>query len=128
MSDPLPAAATRAPSLADKLLYGVGEMPITVILVLFCYNSVMGLPATWVGAGIFLGLVVDALADPYVGYLSDRTRHRFGRRHAFMLPGALLMGPCLFLLFSPPRNLGHAGLFVWLLLCSLALRVTSAVY
>ena len=54
--------------------------------------------------------------------------HRFGRRHAFMLPGALATGPLFFLLFSPPRSLGHAGLFVWLLVCSIGVRVASAVY
>jgi GPH family glycoside/pentoside/hexuronide:cation symporter len=120
--------------LSAKMLYGVGEMPITVLMVLsglfmlFFYNSVMGLPSALVGIGLSSSLVVDALLDPYIGHLSDRAKHRFGRRHIFMLPGALIVGPCFFLLFSPPRNLGHAGLFVWLLACSIALRASSAVY
>src|SRR5580692_8547078 len=89
--------------LSTKLVYGVGEMPITTLMVLFglfalfFYNSVMGLPASLVGAGIASGLVFDALLDPYIGYLSDRSKGKLwvslGRRHAFMLPGALLMGP-----------------------------------
>ena len=120
--------------LSAKLLYGVGEMPITVLMVLsglfmlFFYNSVMGLPSALVGIGLASSLVVDALLDPYIGHLSDRTSHRFGRRHIFMLPGALVLGPCFFLLFSPPRSLGHTGLFVWLLAWSIALRAASAVY
>jgi len=120
--------------LSAKLLYGVGEMPITVLMVLsglfmlFFYNSVMGLPSALVGIGLASSLVVDALLDPYIGHLSDRTSHRFGRRHIFMLPGALVMGPCFFLLFSPPRSLGHTGLFLWLLACAIALRAASAVY
>jgi len=117
-----------------KLLYGVGEMPITVLMVLsglfmlFFYNSVMGLPSALVGIGLSASLVVDALLDPYIGHISDRTRHRLGRRHVFMLPGALIVGPCFFLVFSPPRSLGHAGLFVWLLVWSVALRASSAAY
>jgi GPH family glycoside/pentoside/hexuronide:cation symporter len=128
------AAGPRPLPLSAKLLYGVGEMPITVLMVLsglfmlFFYNSVMGLPSALVGIGLASSLVVDALLDPYIGHISDRTRHRFGRRHIFMLPGALAMGPCFLLLFSPPRSLGHAGLFVWLLACSIALRAASAVY
>jgi Na+/melibiose symporter-like transporter len=120
--------------LSAKLLYGVGEMPITVLMVLsglfmlFFYNSVMGLPSALVGIGLAASLVVDALLDPYIGHISDRTCHRFGRRHIFMLPGALVMGPCFFLLFSPPRSLGHTGLFVWLLAWAIALRAASAVY
>jgi Na+/melibiose symporter-like transporter len=109
-------------------------MPITVLMVLsglfmlFFYNSVMGLPSILVGIGLSCSLVVDALLDPYIGHVSDRTRHSFGRRHLFMLPGALVTGPCFFMLFSPPRSLGHTGLFVWLLAWSIALRAASAVY
>jgi len=120
--------------ISAKLLYGIGEMPITVLMVLsglfilFFYNSVMGLPASLVGVGLFATLALDAITDPLIGHLSDRSRFRLGRRHAFMLPGALGMGPCFFLLFSPPRALGHTGLFLWLLLTMVALRATSAIY
>ena len=127
-------AETRPLAISAKLLYGVGEMPITVLMVLsglfilFFYNSVMGLPAGLVGIGLFASLALDAVTDPLIGHLSDRTRHRLGRRHAFMLPGALGMGPCFYLLFSPPRTLGHTGLFVWLVVTMIALRATSAIY
>jgi hypothetical protein len=128
------AAEPRPLPLSAKLLYGVGEMPITVLMVisglfmLFFYNSVMGLPSALVGIGLSFSLVLDALLDPFIGHISDRTSHRFGRRHVFMLPGSLIVGPSFFLLFSPPRGLGHAGLFVWLLVWSIALRAASAVY
>lgn len=128
------SAEPRPLPLATKLLYGVGEMPITVLMVLsglfmlFFYNSVMGLPAGLVGVGLSSSLVLDALLDPFIGHISDRTRHWFGRRHIFMLPGALITGPAFFLLFSPPRHLSHAGLFVWLLACAIGLRAASAVY
>ncbi len=121
-------------ALSAKLLYGVGEMPITVLMVLsglyilFFYNSVMGLPATLVGFGLFASLALDAVTDPLIGHLSDRSRHPLGRRHIFMLPGALGMGPCLYLLFSPPRSLNHTGLFFWLMGSMIALRATSAIY
>lgn len=120
--------------LSAKLLYGVGEMPITVLMflsgffLLFFYKSVMGLPPVLAGIGPSISLVIDAMLDPYIGHLSDRTQNRLGRRHAFLLPGALAMGPCFFLLFSPPQHLGTVGLFVWLLLCSIVLRFTSALY
>jgi len=128
------AADPRPLPLFAKLLYGVGDMPITVLMVLsglfilFFYNSVMGLPASLVGIGVSASLVLDAVLDPYIGHVSDRTRHRLGRRHAFMLPGALATGPLFFLLFSPPRSLGHTGLFLWLLACSIGVRAASAVY
>jgi glycoside/pentoside/hexuronide:cation symporter, GPH family len=120
--------------LAAKLLYGVGEMPITVLMflsgffLLFFYKSVMGLPPALAGAGLSASLVLDAFLDPYIGHLSDRSRHRWGRRHIYMLPGALAMGAFFFLLFSPPQGLSQPLLFGWLLGCSILLRFTSAVY
>jgi GPH family glycoside/pentoside/hexuronide:cation symporter len=117
-----------------QLFYGIGEIPITLtmglmgIFVLFFYNSVMGLPAVLAGFGVTAGLVVDAMLDPYIGYRSDQCGHKLGRRHAFMLFGALAMGPCFCLLMSPPRNLGTIPLFCWLLVCSVAFRFTMAVY
>ena len=127
-------AEPRPLAISAKLLYGVGEIPITVLMVLsglfilFFYNSVMGVPATLVGIGLFATLALDAVTDPLIGHLSDRTRSRLGRRHVYMLPGALCMGPCFYLLFSPPRTLGHTGLFFWLLGSMIALRATSAIY
>lgn len=127
-------AEPRPLAISAKLLYGVGEMPITILMVLsglfilFFYNSVMGLPASLVGIGLFASLALDAITDPLIGHLSDRSQHRLGRRHVFMLPGALGMGPCFFLLFSPPRTLGHTGLFLWLMGSMVALRATSAIY
>lgn len=134
MSTGMVAAQTPALPWAAKLYYGVGEIPITVTMVMFglfamfFYNSVMGLPAALVGIGIAAGLGVDAVVDPYIGYRSDRSRAAFGRRHAFMLPGAILMGPCFLCLFSPPRGMSTAALFLWLTLWSVAFRAASAAY
>jgi GPH family glycoside/pentoside/hexuronide:cation symporter len=120
--------------LTSIVLYGIGEIPITMTMVLlglfglFFYNSVLGLPAPLVSVGFAAGLALDAFIDPYIGYRSDRSRSRLGRRHGFMLAGALALGPCFFLLFSPPRHLGQAGLFIWLLLSSLVFRAASAIY
>jgi Na+/melibiose symporter-like transporter len=131
---PVLDAEPRPLAFSAKILYGIGEMPITVLMVLsglfilFFYNSVMGLPPTLVGIGLFATLALDAITDPLIGHISDRTRSRLGRRHSFMLPGALGMGPCFYLLFSPPRTLGHTGLFLWLLGSMIALRATSAIY
>jgi GPH family glycoside/pentoside/hexuronide:cation symporter len=120
--------------LRVKVLYGVGELPITMPMVLtglfllFFYNTVLGLPAIWVGIGISSGLIADAVIDPYIGFRSDASRHPLGQRHIFMLVGSLAMGVCFYLLFNPPSALRGSALFLWLLLTSIAFRATSAVY
>ncbi|MES1262118.1 MAG: MFS transporter, partial [Acidobacteriota bacterium] len=80
-------------STTTLVCYSVGEVPITItmalvgLLALFFYSSVMGLSGTLVGTGLAAGLAVDALFDPLIGFLSDASRHRFGRRHSFMATG-----------------------------------------
>jgi GPH family glycoside/pentoside/hexuronide:cation symporter len=116
------------------LLYSVGEIPVTITMVVmglftvFFYNSVMGLPGALTGVGVFAGLLVDAVLDPYIGFRSDRSRSRLGRRHVFMLAGATAIGPSFFMLFRPPSGLNHIALFLWLLAFSILFRTASAVY
>ncbi len=136
ISKPLPAeSAAKSRLTASRLwLYGVGEIPITASMVLFglfllfFYNSVLGLSAPLAGLAFAAGLALDAVLDPFIGFRSDRSRHRLGRRRSFMLGGSLTMGACFALLFCPPRSLGTIGLFSWLLACSVLFRFTTAVY
>ena len=121
-------------SAVTKILYGIGEIALTMkmvlfgLFILFFYNTVMGLPALWVGVASAVGLVVDAVADPYVGYRSDLSKSRYGRRHSFMLAGALTMGVSFWMIWAPPRNLSELGLFLWLLLSVSLFRVTSTFF
>src|SRR6186997_3089621 len=99
------------PSVLARVFYGVGEIPITVamttfgLFVLFFYATVLQLPPVLAGAGVAVGLVWDSIIDPYIGYRSDLSRHRLGRRHAFMLAGALTSGICFWMLLTPPAGL-----------------------
>src|SRR5206468_12592656 len=63
-----------------------------------------------------------------IGYLSDKARPGFGRRHAFMLVGTLTMGTAMWAFLSPPRQLSAPALVAWLLGASVLLRTTTAVY
>jgi GPH family glycoside/pentoside/hexuronide:cation symporter len=117
-----------------QLFYAIGEMPITLIqgligtFILFFYSTVMGLPGELAGLGVSAGLVVDALLDPYIGFRSDRSQMRLGRRQSFMLFGAIGTGPLFFLLMNPPRGMTQTMLFAWLLLTSMAFRFCAATY
>jgi GPH family glycoside/pentoside/hexuronide:cation symporter len=126
--------ADRRLSLAAKLLYGVGEIAITTkmalfgLFILFFYSSVLGLPALWVGIASALGLLWDAAIDPYIGYRSDSSRSRLGRRHPFMLAGALTLGASFWMIWAPPRDWSKPALFAWLLSSVLLFRLSSALF
>jgi GPH family glycoside/pentoside/hexuronide:cation symporter len=115
--------------------YCLGEMSnsaktaITGIFVLFFYTSVVGVPGAVVGLAIGIAFVLDAIAEPWIGHLSDRARNtRLGGRHTFMLIGALTVGICFLLQFTPPPGASVQVLFIWVLLTGLAVRVANALF
>jgi GPH family glycoside/pentoside/hexuronide:cation symporter len=78
-----------------KLLYGSGDigfsMTTTIIglFLLFFLTDVVGISPAVAGVAIFAGKTWDWVNDPLIGYISDRTRTRWGRRRPFLLFGAL---------------------------------------
>ena len=119
---------------AVTIIYGAGEIPNAVksvafgLFTLYYYTTVLGLSGTLVGIASGIGLIWDALIDPYVGHASDSLRSRYGRRHPFMLVGALTMGGTFWLFFNPPAGLEPRGLFVWMLVMGLLVRTSSSIY
>ena len=85
-----------------SIAYGVKDNGFATFLLLF-YNQVVGLPAALVGLAIMGALVVEAFVDPLVGYLSDHTRGRWGRRHPWMYASALPVAIGWLLLWNPPE-------------------------
>ena len=117
-----------------KLFYGVGSIAegtkVTAfnVFLLFYYNQVLGVSGTLSGIAIFIALCVDAVTDPLVGSLSDNFHSRWGRRHLFMYSAALPMALCFFVLFNPPSSLGQRGLFLWLTIWAIGVRVAMTFY
>jgi len=87
-------------------------------------TDVLGVSAALMGAIFLLSRAWDAVADPIVGFLSDRTRSRWGRRRPWMLAGALPAAAAFAVLWAPPLGLTASGLAIWTGL-ALALSLTS---
>jgi GPH family glycoside/pentoside/hexuronide:cation symporter len=80
------------------------------------------------GLARLIGGVIDSLADPFVGYFSDTSRSRFGRRRAFMIYGTVPMVLTSALLFWPPGEPGSTTTFVFLSATLCAYYVFFTVY
>lgn len=109
-----------------SVAYGVKDQGFTTLLMLF-YNQVVGMPAAWVGSAILVALVVDTMADPIVGQISDNLRSRWGRRHPFMYAAAIPVAISYWFLWNPP-HWSNEALFFYLLGMAVVVRTFITMY
>jgi glycoside/pentoside/hexuronide:cation symporter, GPH family len=81
-----------------KLAYGSGDLGpaitanISVFYLLFFLTNVAGLSPALAGSVLMIGKIADAINDPIIGSLTDRTHTRWGRRLPWMIGGAIPFG------------------------------------
>jgi Na+/melibiose symporter-like transporter len=121
-------------TVVDKILYGLGSIAFGVkdngfaVLLLLFYNQALGVPAAAVGLAIMIALMVDAVADPFIGNWSDGFRSKLGRRHPFMYAAALPIAVTYFFLWNPPQGLPPESMFWYLLVMSTIIRICISFY
>ena len=93
------------------------------LFALFYMTSVLGVGAALAGSLLFAVRLYDAVTDPVMGAISDRTRHRWGPQRPYLLLGAVAL-PLSFALFFNLANLSVAVTGT-LLLAALVLYSTS---
>ena len=114
-------AASGGLPLRTKMGYGVGDLGgnlFFTIMGFWLLNFVtdsLGLAASLAGLALLLGRAWDAVTDPLMGALSDRTRSRWGRRRPYLLFGAaaVMVGMTLVFLDVGGRGWSQGALFVW---------------
>lgn len=74
------------------------------------YASAFGFSLATVGVIFLAARLWDALIDPAIGLLSDRTRSRWGRRRPWIAAGGVVFGLGAVPVFLPPEGIGPAGL------------------
>jgi len=106
-----------------KFLYGIADLGIQALTaaiqfwLLFFYTDIVHIDPALAGTALMVGkLTWDAINDPFFGYLSDRTKSRWGRRRPWMMLGVIPLGLCTWLMFSLPNALTGAKAFLAVLL------------
>ena len=106
------------------LMLSTAGLPLFVYLPKF-YTDTLGAGAAMIGLFIFAARLLDGISDPLIGWLSDRTRTRWGRRRPYLIWASPLLGLILLALFAPPDlNPTQAGLWFGFLLLFLSVAWT----
>lgn len=105
-----------------KLGFGAGEFSSSIFFTLTSFwlmnflTDEVRLSAAIAGTALLVGKIWDAIIDPFIGYVSDRTHSRWGRRRPYLLFFAIPFGAAFVLMFRNPDIASQSGKFIWALL------------
>lgn len=104
--------------LSEKIGYGFGDMSSSMFWKIFSYylpifySNIFGLSLIDAGVLVLVTRLWDAVSDPMMGIISDRTNTRWGKYRPYLLWMAAPFSICGILLFTTP-DWGYAGKLVW---------------
>jgi GPH family glycoside/pentoside/hexuronide:cation symporter len=122
-------------TVKQKLGFGIFDLGGNLLftsLGFWCLNyltDTVGLAAALAGAAVMIGKFWDAITDPVMGYLSDRTQSRWGRRRPYLLFGAIPMFLTMWFFFTRPDYLPANPIIitVWAALALVLLNTASTI-
>ena len=120
-------------SLIHKVIYGFGAFVNNLLAaaiggMVIILNLGLGMNPALVGLLGALPRLTDAITDPLMGYISDNTRSRFGRRRPFIFNGAILVGLTFALMWQLPAGYSEMFYFWVFLGASILFFLTYTLY
>ncbi|MDG1868791.1 MAG: MFS transporter [Yoonia sp.] len=108
-------------SFGQKAGWGLADMGINVfvvvkqLLVFAFLTTFLGVPANIAGIVTFAVLAFDVVTDPIVGFMSDRTNSRWGRRTPWIAVGAVILAAGIVGLFAVPGDMSWQMNAMWVI-------------
>ncbi|MGB5403634.1 MAG: MFS transporter [Robiginitalea sp.] len=136
MSNSTTTTTSKVP-FGDKVAFGLGMLanqmfPAALGIFMVVLVQDLGFPGWMWGVLFFLPRVFDSITDPIMGFISDNTKSRWGRRRQYVMLGALVMGISFVIMWQLYRENGVDYNFTYFLLWSfvfyLGLTIFSVPY
>ncbi|NIS15594.1 MAG: MFS transporter [Aliifodinibius sp.] len=120
-------------SLPQRLIYGLGGLINNLLAaasggMMIVLNLGLGMNPALVGLLGSLPRLTDALTDPIMGFISDNTESRWGRRRPYIFVGAIAAGVIFALLWQLPRGQSEKFYFVYFLIGSILFYMGYTVF
>lgn len=109
-----------------KIGYAVGDFGANFffqsvsIYLLYYFTDVFMISASAAGMIFLVSKIWDAVYDPVIGYIADRTDTRWGQKRPYLLFGAIPLGITLFLLYAAPPISSYSSKLVYATLSFMA--------
>jgi len=130
-------ASTKVP-MGQKIAFGIGMLanqmfPASMgIFMVVLIEDVFRDKPLWISLIFFLPRVFDAILDPIMGFISDNTRSKWGRRRPYVIIGALIMGGAFAMLWQLyPENsetYNFTYIMIWSFIFYLGLTIFGVPY
>lgn len=124
---------TRLP-LSVKLAFGAPHfagagmaIPVAIYMPIF-YSDTVLVPLGYIAMAVAFARAFDAITDPLMGWITDRTRTRWGRRRPWMMLGAPLCALAFVALFTPPVGLAPMEAARWFTATFVLFFLASTMY
>ena len=120
-------------SFSRKVVYGLGAFVNNLLAaasggMIIVLNLGLGMNPALVGLLGALPRLTDAITDPLMGYISDNTSSRWGRRRPYIFIGAIAAGVIFALLWQLPRGQSETFYFVWFLVGSIIFYLAYTIF
>lgn len=117
----------------QKVVYGLGAFVNNILAaaiggMVIVLNLGLGMSPALVGLLGALPRLTDSLTDPLMGYISDHTRSRWGRRRPYIFVGAILAGVSFALLWQLPRGQSETFYFWYFLVGSVVFYLGYTIF
>lgn len=116
-----------------KFSFGIGaigkDMVYAIVssFLLYYYNTVLGISATFIGVVFMAARIFDAFNDPIMGIIVEKTNTKMGKFRPWILTGTILNAFVLYAMFNVPESLHGKGLLIYASLAYVLWGVTYTI-
>lgn len=106
-------------SLFEKIGYGIGDLACNLIFstatsyLMYYYTDIALIPASSIATLFLIARVWDAINDPIMGIIVDKTNTRFGKFRPYILFGSFILALFAFLLFTVPVDVSNSSKLIY---------------